>query len=344
MAGTVRLRFLGTVQVERDGAPVGGFRSRKALALLGYLAIQERPLPRERLADLFWADQPEARGRANLSWVLSHITALLPGCLQTDRHTVSFPRPAGYWLDTDAFCELEGRGDTESLAAAAGLVRGEFLEGLYLEGCAEFELWLVGERERWRQRVVGLLAELVAHHSRPGGYDKGLHFARRLLALEPWREETHRQVMRLLARSGQRAAALAQYEACRQVLAEELAVEPAGETVALYERLRATVRRQDPMLHVPCPPTPLVGREEELAEIVRLLAEPTHRLLTLVGPGGIGKTHLALQAATEMGKTGMFLEGAAFVPLGALASPDLLVSAAPELPAWQGDAAGTRQL
>jgi predicted ATPase/DNA-binding SARP family transcriptional activator len=327
MEGTVRLRFLGTVRVERDGELVGGFRSRKALAVLGYLALQGQPLPREHLADLFWADQPEARGRANLSWVLSRITSLLPGCLQADRQSVQFRCPAHLWLDIVAFAELEARGDAASLAAAAELVRGEFLEGLYLEGCAEFELWLVGERERWRQRVVSVLRALVAHHDQEGQHAEALRSARRLLDLEPWHEETHRQVMLLLARSGQRGAALAQYEACRQVLAGELGVEPAQETVALYERLRATARRQERRRNIPSPPTPLIGREAELAQIFSLLQDPALRLLNLVGPGGIGKTRLALEAAAQIDQAGVFLEGVAFVPLSPIASADLLVTA-----------------
>ena len=254
MEGTCRLRLLGPVQVERDGEPVGGFESRKALALLGYLAVHDGPIPREQLADLFWGDKPEARGRANLSWVLNRISTLLPGCLEADRHTVGFQQGSPYWLDTDAFEELETPGDVASLTAAAELYRGEFLEGLYLQGCPEFEIWLVGERERWRQRVAQVLEKLTRHHGQQGQVEQGLGFARRLLALEPWREETHRQVMRLLAWSDQRGAALAQYETCSRILAEELGVEPAAETTQLYQQIR------DGKLEVPpAPPDRFTG-------------------------------------------------------------------------------------
>jgi DNA-binding SARP family transcriptional activator/predicted ATPase len=317
MEDVLCLRFLGTVQVERAGEPVRGFRSRKALALLGYLAMQGQPAPRECLAGLFWEDQPEARGRANLSWVLNRIYTLLPGCLQADRHTVGFCYLANYWLDIDVFLELEARGDAGSLAAAVDLYRGEFLEGLYLEDCSEFELWLVGERERWRQRVAGALGKLVVNHSQRGDYDQGLHFARRLLVLEPWREEAHCQVMRLLAWSGQRTAALAQYETCRRVLAEELGVEPAAETEWLYEQIRSDglrIRNSAPV-HLPdfCPPIPpfleegglaekpvFVARERELARLARFL----DRMLTgqgqvvfVTGESGQGKTALIQEFA-----------------------------------------------
>jgi DNA-binding SARP family transcriptional activator len=226
------------VQIEPDGKPVAGFRSRKALALLGYLAVQDHPIPRQQLADLLWGDLPEARGRANLSWVLNRISSLLPGCLEADRHTIRFSQAPPYPTDTSAFQALVARGDAASLATAVDLVRGEFLEGLYLDGCPEFELWLVSERERWHQRTSQVLRDLVAHHDQGHDHAQALRYARQLLALEPWREEAHRQVMRLLADDGQRSAALAQYEICRRILAEELGIEPAPATVRLYEQIR----------------------------------------------------------------------------------------------------------
>jgi DNA-binding SARP family transcriptional activator/predicted ATPase/Tfp pilus assembly protein PilF len=323
MEKTIHVRLLGAVQVERDGKPIEGFRSRKALALLGYLAVQDQPVSRERLIDLLWEDKTESQGRNNLSWVLNKISSLLPDVLQADRHTVQFQPTVPYWLDTEAFKELETKGDPSSLAAAVELYRGEFLDGLYVEGCAEFELWVVGEREQWRQRVVSVLRELVAHHSRRGECDEGLRFAQQMLALEPWREETHCEMMQLLAWRGERAAALAQYERCRRVLAEELGVEPAEETTALYERIRKATSA--PRHNLPPQPTPFVGREKELAEVSSLLADPDCRLLTILGPGGIGKTRLALQAAAA--RTETFLEGVYFVSLAPVSSADFIPSA-----------------
>ncbi len=323
MEATFCLRFLGTVQIEQDGKPVRGFRSRKALALLGYLATQGQPVHREHLADLFWEGQPETQGRANLSWVLNKIGSRLPGCLQSDRHTVQFQRTKPYWLDMDAFESLVAQREMASLSAAVELYRGEFLADLYLDGCSEFDIWLVGERERWRQRAAAVLDELVARHNRSGEVEQSLRCARRLLMLEPWREEAHQWVMRLLARSGQRSAALAQYEACRRTLAQELNVKPMRDTTALYERVRAAdeTRRHN----LPAQPTPFIGREKELAEVIGLLDKSDCRLLTLAGPGGIGKTRLALQVASA--RLDAFLEGVHFVPLAGISSAEFLVSA-----------------
>jgi DNA-binding SARP family transcriptional activator/predicted ATPase len=308
MKGTTSLRLLGTVQVERAGEPVRGFRSRKALALLGYLAVQGQPVPRERLADLFWEGKSEARGRANLNWVLHRITTLLPGCLQTDRHTVGFQRSPSYWLDTDAFEDLDTQGDPASLAAAVALYRGQFLGGVSLKGCTEFELWLAGERERWLRRVAGVLERLVAYHGQCGAYEAGVRFARQLLALEPWREEVYRQVMRLLAWNGQRGAALAQYEACRQALADELNVEPAAETTQLYEQIRTgELPSPSPFSLTVQPPSFLdededsvneptfVAREQELARLDGFLNDALGgeaKVVFVTGEAGQGKTML----------------------------------------------------
>ena len=326
MEPTFRLRFLGAVQITQDDQPVRRFESRKALALLGYLAAQSRPIPREQLVDLFWGDKSESRGRANLSWVLNRIATLLPDCVQADRHDVQFQRGDQYWLDIDVLAQLETRRDPDSLAAAVALYRGEFLEGLSLDGCAEFELWLVGERERWRQRAVQALETLISHHGQRGEREEGLRFARHLLTLEPWREDSHRQVMRLLARSGQRSAALAQYETCCRVLADELGVDPLPETTALYERIQTAARARKPNL--PVQPTRFVGREEDLAQVASMLNNPECRLLTILGSGGVGKTRLALQAAANQTET--FLEGVFFVPLASLSSAEHLTSAMAE--------------
>lgn len=322
MATTIHVRLLGAPQVERDGQPVRGLRSRKALGLLGYLAVQERPIPRAHLAELLWQGLDEAHGRANLSWVLHQITTLIPGCLKVERHSVAFRRHSSNSLDIDAFETMEADGGKEALMAAVELHRGPFLEGLQLEGCAQFEIWLAAERERWAQRLVEVLHALARECGRCGEYERGLHLSRRLLALEPWRERTHRHMMELLARSGRWTSALAQYRSCRRILADELGVEPTEQTRALYERIRAA--RGRPRHNLPPQPNPFIGRRRETAAVIRLLDNPDCRLLTLHGPGGVGKTRLALRAASA--RTDAFLEGVCLVPVTSVSSTGSLVS------------------
>src|SRR5262245_25785336 len=110
MDDVTRLRLFGPIQVERDGAEPANLGSRKALALLGYLAVLGQPCARAKLADLFWGDMAEARGRANLSWALNKVSATLPGVFQADPHSIQFRRDA-CWLDLVAFEQLVAQGD-----------------------------------------------------------------------------------------------------------------------------------------------------------------------------------------------------------------------------------------
>jgi predicted ATPase/DNA-binding SARP family transcriptional activator len=320
--------------VEREGQPASGLQPGKRLALLGYLVAQRQPLSREHLADLLWPDLPAARGRANLSWTLHKLSSALPNCLRKDRGSVQFRCPDGCWSDLDAFEALTTQGDAEALGEGAVLYRGGFLQGLSVDGCADYELWLVGERERWRQRAERVLGKLIAHHDEQGACAEALHYARRLLVLAPWREETHRQAMRLLAESGQRGAALAQYETCRRALDAELDVAPSAETVRLYEQIVAggitplpapegPTISAPPRHNLPAPLTSFVGREALLVEVRERLQDSACRLLTLVGPGGSGKTRLSLEAAAD--RVPEYVDGVYLVSLAPLQSIEAIV-------------------
>jgi DNA-binding SARP family transcriptional activator len=137
---------------------------------------------------------------------------------------------------------------------------------------------------------LAALHRLAGYYEQRGEYEQAQSYAWRQVELESWDEEAHQQLMRALAFRGQRGAALAQYETCRRLLAEELGVEPAKETTRLYERIRdgaeLSALSPAPPRNLPAPLTPFVGREAELAELEDRLQDPACRLLTLVGPGG----------------------------------------------------------
>jgi DNA-binding SARP family transcriptional activator len=111
----------------------------------------------------------------------------------------------------------------------------------YVREAPDFEQWVLVQRAHFREAVLQGLHTLANWHEQQGDLTAAIAHTRRLLTLEPWQEEAHRQLMTRLARSGQRAAALAQFESCRQVLAEELAVEPDAETLALLEAIPITL-------------------------------------------------------------------------------------------------------
>ncbi|MBI4786310.1 MAG: hypothetical protein HY782_04610 [Chloroflexi bacterium] len=182
------------------------------------------------------------------------------------------------WVDARAFAEHLAAVQAHShsclatcthciphLEHAIDLYRGEFLAGLFVNDSAAFSEWATLLRERLHRQALDALYHLTEHHARRRDNVRALHYARRQVELEPWREEAHQQMMRLLARSGQRSAALAQYDKCRRVLAQELGVEPAQKTKTLYERIRSAGEARPHNL--PSPLTPLIGRAGELEQI-----------------------------------------------------------------------------
>ncbi|MEZ4728942.1 MAG: BTAD domain-containing putative transcriptional regulator [Caldilineaceae bacterium] len=238
MAAPLDLRLLGPIKIAWNGKPVTGFESRKALALLCYLVEQKRPIARASLAHLFWGDKEEQRGRANLSRVLHNLTTLLPDCLEVSRDTIEFRPSASALVDIDFFIEATKGNHIPSLVEAVAAYRGHFMADITLKDCPEFDAWLVTTQEMWSQRMASVLHTLIAYYKNSGEYEQGLKIAARFLAQDPWREEAHREMMLMLALSGQRTAALAQYEKCCDILHEELGVNPSAETTALYYRIR----------------------------------------------------------------------------------------------------------
>ena len=197
-------------------------RSRKALALLGYLAAHEHALLRTHLVDLFWSEMPETRGRANLSWAINHISDLLPGILVADRQSVGLRNDPSVHVDSRQFSHLlsavesgnqpTAQASLTALTQAATLYRGDFMSGHYLDDCPNFEQWLIHQQETWRQRINQVLNSLSAHHQRRGDEEAALRVVEQWLRLAPWQEEVHQRKMELLAASGQWSAALQQYE------------------------------------------------------------------------------------------------------------------------------------
>ncbi|MCE7988958.1 MAG: hypothetical protein DYG89_48000 [Caldilinea sp. CFX5] len=381
MPDRLQLTLFGSPEVRRHGQPVTGFRTSKAQALLYYLAVTGRPHTRATLAGLLWGDQPEDAARASLSKCLSNLRDLLSDAVLIERQTVAFNRDAAYELDTERFADGVGQPPTvassQALQAALALYRGDLLEGFYVREAPDFEQWLLVQRAHYREAVINGLHALAGFHEQQGDLPGAITHTRRLLALEPWREEAHRQLMTLLARSGQRAAALAQFEICRRVLAEELAVEPAAETTQLYANLRhnflpasdrqetvamattvalplsttAPAERVQPQPLV-APEYPLVGRHiacQRLLEMWPTAMQTGVQLVCITGEAGIGKTRLAeelLMAVQRQGhatvRTRAYaLEGRlAYAPLADwLRSPPLQGNLAKLNPLWRSEVA-----
>ena len=245
------LALLGTFQATLDGEPLRDFESDKARAFLAYLAVEaDQPHRRETLAALLWPDVAESTARANLRRVLSNVRQVIgdrdsetPFLLVT-RQSIQFDEERDLWLDVAEFVRgvagEPGRSPAvHELEEAVTLYHGPFLAGFSLPDSAPFEEWMRLKAEALQQQVTAALRRLARHYESERDYASALRHARRLLELDPYAEAAHRQMMRLLALSGQRSDALAQYDACRQLLADELGVDPAEETQALAERIRS---------------------------------------------------------------------------------------------------------
>ncbi len=332
MATDLEIFLLGGLQVRQNGAAVASFMSSKAPALLAYLAVTGRPHQREALAGLLWGEMPDAAAANNLRQVLSNLRKLFDPHLLITRDTVAFNRAAPHFLDIDAFSELLRLSSGQPAGQRAGLLRqalshyqGDFLHGFYVRDAPDFEDWALVERVRLRDLALGALDQLTQLLLESGQCQEAVESSARLLAMDPWREEAHRWRMLALARCGQHSAALAQYQSCRKVLSQEFDAAPAAETTALYQRIRAAMN--GPRHNLPAALTGFVGRQQELAELHSLLASPNTRWLTILGPGGAGKTRLAVETA-RAGQS-MFLNGVWFVPLTAAApaGPEALAAA-----------------
>ena len=310
----LRLALLGRPQVYIDDAPVTDFPSDKTLLLLCYLALNPTDAghSRESLSALFWESMPPQRARANLRTTLYNLQKQFPDALLADREIIRLDPSRPGWLDVTEFQRALEQPDPEALAAAVSLYRGDFLEGMIIDDAAALEEWIHLQRERLRLQALEALERVSAYFTSGGKWEQALAATRRLLAIEPWREEAHQRLIHLLARTGQFNAALTQYETCRQILDEELGLEPMPATTALHQRIQAARARAH--LHaLPPQPTPLVGREAELGELFTLFNDPAQRLITLAGPGGSGKTRLAIAAAAAGAYA--FRDGVIFVPL-----------------------------
>jgi predicted ATPase len=189
----------------------------------------------------------------------------------------------------------------------------------------DFEEWALAQRTRLHELALHAMHTLTEYHLARGHYGRTIDYATRLLALDAWREEAHRQMMLALARSGQRSAALVQYQTCRRILSAELGVEPSAETTALFQRIQSAGDK--PRHNLPPQPTAFVGRRAEVAQLESRLLQSDCRMVTLVGIGGVGKTRLALQVARRALESGLFLNGVTYVPLAAVPTADLVPAA-----------------
>jgi len=357
---TVPFRFFGPGLIEDARGHSIALRSRKQLALLAYLATEHATAhSRETLLAIFWPDDATTSALNNLRVTLSRLRQLAkksgsaevaqPALLIADRRTVQIDPAWVDQADTNQFYRLmessrqhshTSRGQCAHcqtlLRQAVELYQGEFLAGFGLADCVAFEEWLFMQRERLILLMLDAYADLATYAENSGNLDAARFAAQRQIELDPLRESAYRRQMRVLAKQGERSAALTLFERCRTVLRDELGLDPEAETLALHTLIlsskasidankpgpqsatptspgAASVDRSPPRHNLPQQLTPFIGREQEIEELQTRLSNPTYRLLSIVGPGGIGKSRLAQRVAAQ--QLDNFRDGVYFVSL-----------------------------
>jgi predicted ATPase/DNA-binding SARP family transcriptional activator len=344
------IAVLGPLQVTLNGALVTGFEYNKVRALLAYLAMESgQPQSRAHLCDLLWTDLAEKTARRNLTQALTVLRRALSDSGDAPRWLLADSE--GVQLNPNAPVEVDARRFMSQLAAAErhahrgwhtcrpcasrldgalSLYRGDFLSQLIVPDSALFEEWALLWRERLRQRVFSVLERLSQYAEWRGEYGAAAAFAWQQVKLDGLRESGHRELMRLLALDGQRAAAEAQYELMQRLLQTELGVAPEEDSASLRAQVRAgaldSLRRfAPPPFNGPAAPNPLVGREAEREAVCGLVRDDDVRAVTLTGTAGIGKTRLALAAADALRFD--FENGVYFVELAPVADASLVAPA-----------------
>jgi DNA-binding SARP family transcriptional activator/tetratricopeptide (TPR) repeat protein len=355
----LKLYVLGSPRLELNDRSVE-FERRKALALLIYLAFSTQPLRRDTLATLLWPDLNQTSARAALRRTLFSLSKCLPeGLLHADRESIQLAKAWGnqhLLLDADLFHRLlddwkhhgHPRSETcpaclRSLAEATNLYQGDFLAGFSLRDAPDFDQWQLFQAETFQRELGEALEQLADGHSAQREFGLAIYYIRRRLALDPFHEPAHCQLMSLYAWSGQRQAALRQYVECARLLERELGVAPQPMTTQLYQtvknnslpplpeqtiQLRTPIFRLEPFAHsqvlVGEHSQPeahsssfsmlnrivrgnLIGREKELALLSDLwnkTLDGEGQSLLVSGEAGVGKTRLVQELVSVAEKSG----------------------------------------
>ena len=245
----LRIALLGSHEIFRAEQALR-LSQGKPLALLAYLALHSTPVRRDHLALMLWPELSEGDGRNNLRGTLHGLRNILGSdTLVSDRETIWLSPLARQGLDIErfnaAFEQQRTRQQPEEdglkakqLSEAARLYRGELISDLKIEQCSDFEDWLHLQRLTMHRRMISLLETLTALYQRMGDTSNALSHAESLTALDPSNEHAHRQLIRLLAASGQTNSALRQYELMTHILEQELGVEPDEASHTLFQQLK----------------------------------------------------------------------------------------------------------
>jgi predicted ATPase/DNA-binding SARP family transcriptional activator len=331
------IRLFGTFEAEIDHTPVD-FAYDKAKAILAYLAVHlGRPVRREKLAGLLWSDKPQEVAAENLRQALSRLRKSLAGkdtltpFLMVDRDKVMLNPATNIQVDVVLFIDAVSfyhrhnhrhsqtcRICATHMQTACQVFRGDFLEDLSLAESDLFEEWVIAQREQLHEQALDTLGWLTTYHQLAGDHISALTYARRLVELEPLNEGGIMQLVKIMVDMGKIDQAITHYRRFCRKLTDEIGNAPSKALTDYIKRVQSgewklDSDRSNPSADLPAPLSPLIGRQVELNELEVWLADPSRRLISLLGPGGIGKTRLAIAAAHQHAT--IFADGVMFISL-----------------------------
>lgn len=335
----LEISLLGQFDVKLNGQTIV-LPTRPSKLLLAYLALNAgKDIPRTQLGGILWPESLESTARKNLRntvWRLRK--AVGDEYVLSDRETVAFNDTAPHHLDVALLAKKEEPRGTEELIQIVSAYKGELLPGFY-------EDWVLLERDNLRAKFDGRIQKLMEDLIDLERWPEVISWAEQWISMGSVPEPAYRALMIAHTRQGDLAGMATAYQRCVQALKNELGVQPSAETEMLYQELsskqtpeeKPPASQSDPktireelQAKLPIPTTPFIGREQELNDLSQLLIDaPDNNLVTLVGPGGIGKSRLALEAATTVADD--FRDGVFFIPLAPLEDPEHIITTIAEI-------------
>ncbi|QPC83679.1 hypothetical protein G4Y79_04665 [Phototrophicus methaneseepsis] len=337
---SIQIFLFGAPQIKQGGDTLH-INRRKAMALLAYLAIAESPVSRTALAVLLSPDLDSARSNAELRRALATLKEIgLGSTLICTRDTVALTHSPDIWVDAQQFDYLfKQPWNTDILQAVIDLYQDDLMSGFFLRGSDAFYDWQFAQQQMYQQKFIAALEKLVQLYIQRQDYEAAIPILERWLIIDSFDEHAHRQAMQLYTLIGQPLTAQRIYENYASRLQAEMGTLPERETVQLYEDIKEE-RGLVPYLNATpivgkLPPVPslVLGREEAIADLKRMLAISEAGPIVIQGWPGIGKTTLSAMLAHDPEIHAAFPDGVLWVSLGEY--PNILA----ELKTW-ADAVG----